>query len=58
MGSPHPVDDENNLYSIIVNIGDNLMNDSAHDAFFKPSVCGWCIPDSLQVIGQPREGDG
>jgi hypothetical protein len=36
----HPMNDENDLGRVVVDIGDDLLDDSPHDALFEPRVGG------------------
>lgn len=55
MGAANPVDQQRDLGGFIVDIGDHLLNDSAHDAFLEPGVRCWRRPDSLKVCRQRRD---
>ena len=44
-----PVDDQDDLSSVLVDVGDHLVDEGAHDALLQPRVCGGRRPDRLQV---------
>ena len=52
MDAAHPVDDENDLGGLSVDIGDNLADDGADDALFEPRAGRWGAPDGLEIAGQ------
>jgi hypothetical protein len=48
----HPVDDEDYLGRLRVDIGHHFLDDGAHDAFLEPRICCRSGPDSLEVRRQ------
>ena len=50
-----PVNQQNNLSFLFVDIGDDLANQDSDDALFKPHVCGGRVLNGRQVVGQTHE---
>ena len=53
MHAADPVDNENDLRGLRVDIGHNLLDQGAHDALLQPGIRLWRRPDGLQ-IGRER----
>ena len=49
MNATGPMDQQDDLGGVIVDVGDNLMNESAHDALLQPRVGLRGRPDGLQI---------
>jgi len=47
-----PVDDEDDLGGRVVYVGNDLLDDCAHDALLQPGIGRWCGPDGLEVRRQ------
>ena len=45
----HPMNDENDLGRVVVDIGDDLLDDGPHDALLEPRVGRRGGPDGLQI---------
>jgi hypothetical protein len=54
MDAATPMDQENNLGRCLIEISNDLMNDSSHDALLEPGVCCWCRPHGAQVGSENR----
>ena len=55
MGSAHPVDGQDNLGRVVVEVGDGLMDNGAHDALIEARVGRRRRPDGLQILRQLGE---
>ena len=51
----HPVDGQDDLGCIVVEVGDGLMDDGAHDALLETRVARRRRPDGLQILRQLGE---
>jgi hypothetical protein len=52
------VDDDNDLGSRVVDVGDDLVDQGAHDALLQPRVRCRSRPDRLQIRAQEGERGG
>lgn len=52
MDAANPMDQENNLGGCIIDIGDHLVDDSAHDALLEPGIRRGRRPDNPQVTDE------
>jgi hypothetical protein len=55
MGSAHPVDGQDNLGRVVVEVSDGLMDNGAHDALLEARVGRRRRPDGLQILRQIDE---
>jgi hypothetical protein len=55
MHATDPVDNEDDLGRILVDIGDNLLDDGAYDALLEPRICRRSILDGLEIGRQSGE---
>jgi hypothetical protein len=55
VGATHPVDDENDLGGRVVDIGHDLVDQSAHDALLDTCIGRRRRPGSLQIGGERRK---
>src|ERR1700719_5284066 len=55
MSATHPVDDENDLGRRVVDIGHDLMDESAYNALLEASIRRRRIPDRFEVRGENAE---
>ena len=56
MGAADPVDREHDLRSRVIEIGDRLLDDGAHDPLLQSSVRSGRGPDGMQVFCEGVEG--
>src|SRR4029077_19914267 len=52
MNAANPMDQENDLQRFVIDIGDDLVDDGAHDALLEPGVGRRRRPDRLQIGGE------
>ena len=52
VGAAHPVDGQDDLGRAVVEIGDGLVDNGAHDALLEPRVGRRRRPDGLQILRQ------
>ena len=56
VNAAHPVDQEHDLPSLDVDIGDHLADHGADDALLEPGIGRRRLPDGREIMGQRREG--
>src|SRR3984893_18542022 len=52
MNAADPMGQENDLWRFVIDIGDHLVDDGAHDSLLEPRVGRRRRPDSLEISGQ------
>ena len=50
MNAAHPVNEENDLRGLGIDIGDHLVDHGADDALLEPRICGRSRPDGPQIV--------
>ena len=55
MAAAHPVNEENDLAGLGIDIGDHLPDHGADDALLEPRISRRSGPHCAQIIGQRRE---
>src|SRR5579859_41368 len=58
MNAAGPVNQQDDLAGLSIDVGDDLLNQHANNTLLQPCVCRRCSPDGLQVIGQRCERCG
>lgn len=49
------MNDEDDLGRVVIDVGDDLTDESAYDALLEPRVGCWGRPDGLKIVGQGGE---
>ena len=52
MHATDPVDDQHDLACLLIDVGDHLLDEGAHDALLQACICRWSRPDGLEVRGE------
>lgn len=57
VGSADPVERQNDLGREIVEIGQGLVDQRAHDPLLEPGIGGGRRPHGLEIVGEGRQRD-
>jgi hypothetical protein len=52
MNAAGPMNQQDDLASLSIDVGNDLLDQHANNALLQPCICGWGSPDRLQVAGQ------
>lgn len=55
MNAAGPMNQQDDLASLSINVGNDLLDQRANNALLQPCICRWSSPDRLQVAGQRCE---